>query len=52
MEEGEDTWLEDLERYQKRDEESYKSLTSLMVGSHYMSFQSPTYSAVKDIKKT
>ena len=23
-----------------------------MVGSHFMSFQSPTYSAVKDIKKT
>ena len=49
MEEGGDTWLEDLERYQEWDEDSNKSLTSLMVVSHFMSFQSPTYSVVKDI---
>ena len=48
------TWLKNLNLENtktKIDEESYKNLISLMVGSHYITFASPTYCPSKIISK-
>ena len=45
------SWLGDLTMKigPVNQEESYRNLISLIVGSHYVSFQSQTYSASKDL---
>ena len=47
-------WLDGLKMKigQTNQEESYRNLISLIVGSHYVSFQSQTYSPSKDITQT
>ena len=47
-------WIDGLKMKmgQTNHEDSYRNLISLIVGSHYVSFQSQTYSLSKDIIKT
>ena len=47
-------WLNEspLKTYNGNNEDSYKNLISLIVGSHYISFLTPAYSPSQDIIKT